>query len=278
MLLDEIYEASIIKVLMLTLEAPRALQFIEDFEEAYRTVPPYKSQDPHILQDAFTNPGFLTRRRSALEVYIASNGEIEQIDSHAFLAEWASYISLIAPLENAGYSVSMASPQFEHGRPGRHGIDLVVGRTVGDIPDPLLGINIKLQRLKESTASDSHRYDPAIEGPSLNVSLGNWAVRTREQEELDIRKWIESLAVPKAIQSGKIPYIPSLRNYIISGIFSTLNIYAWKWEQYCAGKYHFNDSQLCLIPDHEEKDQVFEEKLITAHTLFNELYTNMQVM
>lgn len=255
---------------MLTLESPRALQFIEDFEAAYTAAFPYQSQDPLILQDALTNQGFF-RRRNALQDYIATNGVEERSDSHSFLAEWASYISLISPLENAGYTVSLATPQLEHGRPGRHGVDLVVGRKTGDEPDPLLGINIKLQRLKETTVSDSHRFDPAIQGPSLNLSLGNWAVKTREQEEVDIRRWIQSLAVPNVIQTGKIPYIPELRKYIIDRVFSTLNIYTWKWEQYCRGNYNLNEHQLCLIPENEEDEGAFEEKLFTSHQLFQEL-------
>ncbi len=256
---------------MLTLESPRALQFIEDFEAAYSAGLPYRSFDPHILEGTHATNGFINRRRTALEDYIASNGIDEKNDSHAFMAEWASYISLMSPLESAGYTVSLASPQLEHGRPGRHGIDLVVGRHIGDTPDPVLGINIKLQRLRETTASDSHRYDPAIRGPSLNLSLGNWAVKTREQEEIDIRRWIASLAVPNAIQTGKIPYIPALRQYIVAGVFATLNIYTWKWERYCAGNYELNEHQQCLVPDGEEEEDIFEEKLFTAHQLFQEL-------
>ena len=259
---------------MLTLESPRALQFIEDFEAAYNAGLPYQSLDPLILPDAFATTGFINRRRNALEGYIATNGEDEQHDSHAFMAEWTSYISLISPIEQAGFTVSLASPQLEHGRPGRHGIDLVVGRHNEATPEPLLGINIKLQRLKETTASDSHRYDPAIQGPSLNLSLGNWAVRTREEKDVDIRSWIHSLAVPNAIQTGKIPYLPALRKYIVSRIFSTLNIYTWKWEEYCAGRYRFNEHQLCLVPARKEEENVFEEKLFTAHRLFQELQEN----
>jgi len=263
---------------MLTLEAPRAQQFVRDIEAAFTAAPPYQSLDPFLLDKLPSDEAFKTRRRLAVQALITANGEKVDPDSHAFMAEWASYISLMDPLAQVGFSVDLAPQQFESGRPGRHGIDLVVAHEKGSSVDPILGINIKLQRLKETTASDSHRYDPAIQGPSLNMSLGNWAVQTREQEQVDIRRWIESLAVPHAVQTGKIPYIPALRRYIVQGIFSTLNIYTWKWDQYSKGSYALNESQQCLVPYNVEEHQIFESKLMSAHKLFEELNANLQVM
>ncbi len=255
---------------MLDLEAPRAVQFINTFAGAYAQTHDYKPAHHRDKLVCLPQDGFTDRRKEVLTNFIKSHGLTRKDDPRAFFAEWASYICLFDPLAESGFDIELAPEELETGEPGRRGIDLVLSEN-SELPIPLLGINVKLQRLPPAQISESHRFDPIICGPSLNVSLGNWEILTREQESKKIREWINELALPKIIDTGKIPYLRSLRQYIVSGIKNTLDIYTWKADQLQKGNYVPNEHQRHLFPRNEEDRQVFMHKLHTVHQLFSEL-------
>lgn len=259
------------KLLMLTLEAPKATQFIEDFEQAYQLVPEYLPASHYEPVASESRDSFARRRRDTIQNFIRSNAETIKDDPRAYMAEWATYISLSVPLERAGYQIDLAPENLETGYPGRRGIDLVISDTNDDLAVPLLGVNIKLQRLPPEQRSDSHRFDPMICAPSINLSLGNWEILTREQEPKRIRAWIDELALPRILNTGKIPYIRSLRAFVITDIKRTLDVYAWKIQELREQRYELNEHQSYLLPTSPLDMAVLEDKLVRARQLFAEL-------
>ena len=118
---------------------------------------------------------------------------------------------------------------------------------------------------------ENYHFDPAIVGPSINLSLGNWEVDTREADGMDIRSWMHELVLPHALHRRKIPHMHALRDYVIENIERTLGIYLWKWDEFLNGRYELNDNQLCIIPGRTTDFPVFDRKLRMSSELFTGL-------
>ena len=253
----------------------KALRFLQGIEQAYSTRQVYRPADHQQLREFPPSLIFAGQKRETVKNLLYASGEVKSDAAKSVLSEWAAYQTISSTLDGTGFAVELAPPGLETGEKGRRGIDIVISTQPDrDAATPLLGINVKLQAIKPEDRLEKHRFDPAICGPAINVSLGDWRVDTKNQEELDIRSWINTRAVKNIIKSGQLPYFNLLRGYIFDRISVTLNAYVWKTDHYMSGNYIPNDHEAHLFPANSQDFDSFNEKLRITQTLFTEVLLN----
>lgn len=258
---------------MSQLESPRGQQFISDFIEAYGSglslIPPH-------LQDTYPpmHPSFVGIRATEMDSYLRSNFEGKADISRAFLSEWLACIALQNNFQGTNYNVFLAPPQLEIGGGGHSGMDLVLSeQQENNDQELLLGINIKLKRIKSKRNYEVHKFDPRIAAPFCHLSLGDWQIPTREYESIGIRPWINEYVAPNILKTGKIPYLPEFQQYLTEKISQTLSHYEYKVRGVREQKYEPSLKETHLLPQTTEELDAFYEKLSRVDSLFKILVT-----
>lgn len=248
-------------------------QVVQEITSAYKFVKDYSPRGDDNLLRGEVPDWFIDVRKRDVGKLVMSMGHSKDEQAKAFLSEWLTYLSLRRYLQGTGFAPNLAPSNLENGSEGLSGIDLVISEEAKENLDvPMLGINVKLRAIKPRRIAEHHRYDPRICAPSINLSLGDWEIKTREKDGSGVRDWIDDLVIGKIAGSGKIPYFFTFGSYLIGRVSETLDHYLSKTRGFKNGEYVPSFQESNLFPKSPEEFGIFYNKLEISNRLFSELF------
>lgn len=180
------------------------------------------------------------------------------------MSEWLALLCLkniVSPFEMI---VHMAPVHLEAGSPNRKGVDLVIFKSNYE---PLIGVNVKLGGNRNTSYCEDFWYDNLLCTPAINTSLGRWKVKTWENDDHNIRGFIEDIALPQVALSGKIPHLWQLEKYIFENIFGTVKCFKRIVDE------NLELNNLCdlrkVSPESKEEFMIFYERLNTVDSVLD---------
>ncbi len=244
--------------------------FINNVKAAYQTSRLY--YPAHDLQpvDGTSNPYFAETRGKTITRSLAEERHRYDTSTQAYLSEWFAYTCLHPSFKGTKFIADLAPETLERSFPGHKGTDLIISEMNDDVLIPIVSINMKLRKRKESR-DDRHWFDRTLQSPSMNVSVGDWNITTRENETFNVKKWISNLVLTNIQTSGKVPYFEQYKEYILKTIRNTLGIYKVKFDEYTQGIYTPHGQDRRLFPSSSDEMDNLAYKLFTGYKLFDEL-------
>lgn len=185
--------------------------------------------------------------------------------SLALALEYLVHLALRGPLSETGFTLDLSPQSLECSQEGQKGVDLLIADSNQLV---YLGIDVKLRVGASAYERDGYGWNARLFSPYIYLSLGNFSVSTRDQQQLSVRDWFRSCAVPHIRGSGKIPHLDQFRSYLISRIERSLNGYL---ERLREPEMYSNDFG---IPTTANEQALLTEKLATMQSLFTDLRLN----
>jgi hypothetical protein len=234
--------------------------FVDGYTRSYPSSVSFVTDTHGNTVDAYSSRDFQTSRAKLLTSVFEGKPRHE-VMSHVLIAERIVALSLQPVFEDAGFRAVLAPQTLERGGEQK-GVDLIVSD-----PDNMtyLGIDVKLRSGTSPYNRDGYGWSPSLKSPYIYLSLGNWSTEMREKEEVTVKDWLADFAIPKIQQTGKIPKLHALRQYLIGRMERSLSGYRERLLEP-------NEGYLCFgLPKSKEDREILEEKVGIMHSLFADL-------
>lgn len=252
---------------------PRAEQVLNDIYNSYAANTLYDLVNEP-LPVGVTNTSFARSRKETISPLVTMQDWSSQHKFRdSFMSEWVVMLGLRKPLGQAGVKIELAPPTLEIGSKERKGVDLIASRPHQDANKnaPVFAVNVKLRRPKFNNKTERYKYDKLLGCPSIELSLGDFSIRTRKSGEVSFVPWLRQVATPNIAGSGQIPEFSKWQTYLIEKVAGTVSHYMIKTDDYIYGDYKPSSQEIDLFPQTSKEFGRFYENLSFTYMTFKKL-------
>ncbi len=247
---------------MAELEVP--YRFIQSLFYPSRTT--YHAEPPNAPNgkppvEATSSDAFLNSRKRLLEQLIAGQPRNREF-SQAIALEHMVDLTLRNPLDDTGFTLELTPQSLERSIGSQKGVDLLVRDNQNLV---YLGIDLKTGKGSSRYERDGYGWNSTTQSPYIYLSLGSFAVNTREQSAVAVREWLNLYAIPSILNTGKIPLLGDFRTYLISRIERSLHGCLEVLREPEEDRPPFG------LPQSDQELTIMGEKLSIMHSLFYDL-------
>jgi hypothetical protein len=234
--------------------------FVSRYQKEYSPVLSFVTDRSGRTIEGTSNNDFRRSRTDLMSDYLNNKPKHHEM-TQSLLSEELVLISIAPFLAQKNFITYLAPQNLESGG-NQKGLDIIIADKNNVA---YLGIDVKLKIGRSSLQRDGFGWSPNLQSPYIYLKLGNWSLNTREEAGVRVRDWINTYTVPRIIESGKIPRIFEMRQYLFGRINRSLSGYS---DLFNNPKDRYAEVN---IPKNIDEQNLLKEKLESINKAFSEL-------